>query len=219
MKYQIFIFNWIGQEYKVLYKINQFKKIGYNPIVINSDESLIDKYDWIHIGEQAYFTEQFNKAVSLFDGDMLFHIQGDASYDNWADLIQDSITYYKKYSYGIYAPNIDYTYWTDDKIFKKPLSHGLYEVNNTDCTCWFIHKNIIKSYIPVDTIQNKFGWNIDQYLIRISYLKKMKVIRDYNHQIIHPKHTNYDKVSASSSQQYMMTLIKNIKLDVDNDDK
>lgn len=209
INHQIFIFNWKNQEEKVIHKIQQLNDIGYDPIIINSDDTLNHKYDWIHLGEQAYFTEQFNTAVSLFNSDLFIHIQGDASYDQWDKLIKDAKKYYTLYRYGIYAPNIDYTNWFAGKVNKRVLCDNLWEVSNTDCTCWFIHKDILNEFEPVDLSKNKFGWGIDWYMMNICNVKNRKIIRDYNHTISHPNHTNYDKKQASIELSYMNQKIQN----------
>lgn len=208
---QIFIFNWKNQEQKVLQKIQQLNDAGYNPIIINSDDTLRDKYDWVHIGEQAYFTEQFNTAVNLFNSDLFIHIQGDASYDNWGQLISDAQKYFTIYNYGIYAPDIDYTNWYAESVNINQLSDNIWEILNTDSICWFIHKDIINEYEPIDVSQNKFGWGIDWYLIHISNAKNRKVIRDYNHKVLHPNSTNYDKEQATKELQLIEQKIKNLK--------
>ena len=110
VKIQSFIFNWRGQYDKTKEKISQLSDIGVNPIVINSDEAHNDE-GWVNVGESAYFTDQFIKALELFDGDVLFHIQGDASYNDWFNLIKDAESSFETYNWGIYAPNVDYTWY------------------------------------------------------------------------------------------------------------
>lgn len=214
LEYKTFIFNWVGQEKNVLLKIKQFNNIGYNPIIINSDGSLIHKYpNWIHIGEQSYFTQQFNSAVKLFDAaDIMFHIQADASYSLWDSLIKDASKYYNKHKYGIYAPNINYTGWMAGQVNIRLIEDKLWEVKNTDCTCWFIHKDIINKYENIDISKNKFGWGIDLYLVHISKLQNRIVLRDYNHTISHPQGTNYDRLLARQELEYMKEKIKSYKL-------
>lgn len=209
MKYQIFIFNWKNQESTTLSTLQSLKDIGYNPIVINSDESLISKYDWYHLTESAYFSEQFNTALALFNADIFFHIQGDATYDNWFKLIEDSKYYYCKYEYGIYAPNINYTFWTKNIVDEQYIEHNICEVKNTDCTCWFIHKDILSKFTSVDLNINKLGWGIDSQLAKISKSQNRKVLRDYNHTIYHPKHTNYDKKQANEELEKTIEFFKN----------
>ena len=99
MKILTFIFNWRGQYEKTIEKIDQLREIGVEPIVINSDDDFRAR-DWHNIGEDSYFTAQFMKALEIFkkeNGDVLFHIQGDASYDNWKQLYADAEKHFEIY--------------------------------------------------------------------------------------------------------------------------
>ena len=114
MKIQTFIFNWPGvKEGRTHYeltceKVEQLKRINKNPIVINSDDEHKEG-SWHNIGDESYFTAQFLKALDLFDGDILFHIQADASYHNWLPIYESAVEYFERYKWGIYAPNVDFT--------------------------------------------------------------------------------------------------------------
>jgi len=202
MKIQTFIFNWRGQYNNTIEKINQFKEIGITPIIINSDENHEEK-EWINIGEDSYFTAQFLKALELFDADILFHIQADASYNNWQALMDDAVKYYDKYEWGVYAPNVDYTWYDSSKTDVDRLQlpdTNLKMVANTDCTCWFISKQLIDLVRnrEIDFSPYKMGWSFDIVYPAISYINKMPVIRDYRHTVCHPKGTNYNIEQAET---------------------
>jgi len=201
MNIQTFIFNWRGQFENTLEKEDQLEKLGKRPIVINSDDEKNYVDDWYHIGDESYFGRQFAKAVEIFDGDVLFHIQADVSYDNWQKLYDDAEKYFEMTDWGIYAPNVDYTWYdssrTDVNSLDFPIP-GLKIVATTDCSCWFIHKDIIELYKQRDLKleQYKMGWSWDIILPSISYLNQRPVIRDYNHTVKHPKGTNYNTEQA-----------------------
>ena len=207
MKIQTFIFNWRGQYDKTIEKIDQLTALGIQPIVINSDEThenYDERHDWYNIGEDSYFTAQFLKATEIFEkgnADVLFHIQADASYDNWAPIYADAEKYFEVYNWGIYAPNVDYTWYdssrTDLDAFELE-EPNLRMVANTDCTCWFIHRDIIKSTKErgVDFSPYKMGWSFDIVYPAVSYIMKRPVLRDYNFTIDHPPGTNYNKDQA-----------------------
>jgi len=200
MKIQTFIFNWRNQYENTIHKINQFKEMGTTPIIINSDDNN-KKSDWHNIGESSYFTAQFLKALELFDGDFLFHIQADASYDKWQKLIDDALKYYEKYEWGIYAPNVDYTWYDASRTDVNRLSlpdTNLKMVANTDCTCWFLSKDLINlvKESKVDFTPYKMGWSFDIIFSGVAYLNKLPVIRDYNHTVQHPRGTNYNTRQA-----------------------
>jgi len=215
MKIHTFIFNWRGQYSNTLEKIQQLNSIGITPTIINSDD---DNHNdgWINIGEESYFTAQFLKALELFDGDVLFHIQGDASYNNWEGLIADAKKYYDEYKWGIYAPNVDYTWYdasrTDLDMFtvdETPLKM----VANTDCTCWFIHKDILEEANKrnVNFTPYKMGWSFDIVYPALSHMLKRPVLRDYSHTVQHPIGTNYNKELA---EKEMGNLFQSLPKDI-----
>jgi hypothetical protein len=216
MNIQTFIFNWRGQYNNTLTKIDQFKKIGINPVIINSDDDCESLSDWHNIGEESYFTAQMLKALDLFTGDILFHIQADVSYDKWDKLMEDALKYYDKYEWGIYAPNVDYTWYSSDRTDIQRLQipdTNLKMVADTDCTCWFIHKSVIETAKArnINFAPYKMGWSFDIVYSAVSYMDKKPVLRDYNHTVSHPKGTKYNTDIAENE---MRTLYSNLPKDI-----
>jgi hypothetical protein len=217
MNIQTFIFNWRGQYEKTKEKQRQLSAIGVVPVVINSDDNhREDDPNWHNIGEESYFTAQFLKALELFTGDVMFHIQADASYDNWAEIYQGAKDCFDIYNWGIYAPNVDYTFYNP---FRTDLTSfdldepNLKMVANTDCTCWFIHKDIIADAKNrgINFAPYKMGWSFDIIFTALSYIKKRPVIRDYKFTIDHPQGTNYNMNQAETE---MMQLYQSLTPDV-----
>ena len=211
MNIKTYIFNWKGQWTSTINKEIHLQELGRSSIIINSDDTKVkgSTNNWVHIGEDAYFGKQFATAVDLFletDGDVLFHIQGDASYDYWGKLYGDAEKYFEQTDWGIYAPNVDYTWYdssrTDIDTLDFPIDK-LKIVANTDCTCWFIHRDILEAYKErnLKLEQYKMGWSWDIILPALSFLMRRPVIRDYSHTIQHPKGTNYNVEQAEKEMQ------------------
>ena len=217
MNIQTFIFNWRGQYEKTKEKQKQLSAIGVVPVVINSDDNhREDDPNWHNIGEESYFTAQFLKALELFTGDVMFHIQADASYGNWAEIYQGAKDCFDTYNWGIYAPNVDYTFYNPfrtDLISFDLDEPNLKMVANTDCTCWFIHKDIINEAKNrgINFAPYKMGWSFDIIFTALSYIKKRPVIRDYAFTIDHPQGTNYNMNQAETE---MMQLYKSLTPDI-----
>lgn len=196
MKIHTIIFNWRGQYENTIKKIEQLKAIGVTPSVINSDDEHREE-GWHNVGEESYFTALFIKAIEIFDGDVMFHIQADASYDNWEQLYKDAEKYYEMTEWGIYAPNVDYTWYDASRTNVDTLDFPIDKlkiVANTDCTCWFIHKDVINWYKSsgLDFAPYTMGWCWDIIFPAYCFMNKRPVIRDYNHTISHPRGTKYD---------------------------
>jgi hypothetical protein len=201
MNIQPFIFNWNNQFQKSCQIENSLGKIFDKVTVINSDDHN-SRQGWVNIGDECYFSDQFKKALELFDGDVLFHIQGDVSYNNWEGLVEDAKKYLDYYDAGIYAPNIDYTWYSSENtdILSLESEHqNIKMVACTDETVWFIRKEILQEMVErkVDFSNNKMGWGWDLVLCAICFANSRPVIRDYNHTINHPKGTNYPQSQAA----------------------
>lgn len=209
MNIQPFIFNWRGQYEKTCKIESDLKNIFDKVTVINSDDNN-KKDEWVNIGEESYFAHQFLKAIELFDGDIFFHIQGDITFDKWQDLVKDGIKYFDEFGWGIYAPNVDYTWYSANNADVNTIQFKQYEnlkvVSNPDCTVWMIHKDvlsILKNAVP-QLSHLKYGWGLDLLLCANSFLQKRLVIRDYNYTVQHPQGTGYAQEEAYKEMQYLI---------------
>ena len=98
MKILCFIFSWKGQFANAINLEEQIAPFVDNLVVINSDDDNQPE-NWINIGNECYFSDQFRKALEIFnnlDYDFLWHIQADASYDDWDSIIESAKSSYQK---------------------------------------------------------------------------------------------------------------------------
>jgi len=227
LKIQPFVFNWRNQYGKTKKIEADLLKIFPHVTVINSDDEHNESH-WINIGEEAYFAEQFLTAVDFFDADVFFHVQGDIEFDRWEELVNSAQKYYDKYKWGIYAPNVDYTWYNSQNADVETIQfpseeNNLKVVSNPDCTVWFIHRDILN--ILKNNHENlsflKYGWGLDLILCGNSYLQQRLVIRDYQYTVIHPPGTGYAQQEAfeelnvllNKCDRAMQTVIQIIRFD------
>lgn len=204
---QPFIFSWKGQYENAKRLEMQLSEIFDNVIVINSDDDNTPD-NWINIGNQCYFSDQFRKALEIFNqGDFkfLWHIQADASYDNFQHIAESAGKAYQDYNFGVYAPNVDDTFYIPEKTDVFPLENNLKVVATTDNTCWIFHRDMADSMLAnLDLMkENQLGWGWDLLICAFSHLKGRMVIRDYNFTISHPASTGYKKEQAENEMQVM----------------
>ena len=150
MKIQSFVFNWRNQLDSTLAIESSLKHLIEDVSVINSDESIKNK-GWVNLREDAYFSDQFSKALELHDGKShLLHIQGDVSYNNWDTLLSDAEYYINEYRAGIYYPKVLNTVWGNNNFaLINEISTEHDNINLVTCgdeTVWFIHPEIIKCF-------------------------------------------------------------------------
>jgi hypothetical protein len=204
MKIQAFVFNWVGHEERAATLEQQLGGLC-DARVINSDSSVENRHPaWQHVGDDAYFAAQWNKALELFDADVLFHIQADASFPGFAGILERCRFAIGQRDCGIYAPNVDFTHWTYDRSRLKAIDAELFEVPQTDCTCWAIARELIERAPRVDPISNKFGWGIDWMMMATARLLRKKVVRDYRFTLAHPQGTGYNTATATRLAQAML---------------
>ena len=196
MKVQAFIFNWPGRKQHAL-KLEAMFRPHCAVEVINSDDSLRTLYPhWHHIGNDAYFTDQWNAAVARFDADVFLHIQADVWPDKFDLMLSECIKCLTDLGVGIYAPNVDFNPHVFPASSLPRLSDGIYEVPATDCSFWAISADVIRNTPPVDAEINRLGWGIEYLVGTVCKRRSLKIVRDYRFIAAHPRSRGYDNARA-----------------------
>lgn len=197
MRFEAVIFNWRGHERRAAALEQQFRALC--PVrVVNSESAAESRHPhWDHVGEDAYFTAQWQRAVQRFDGDVLFHVQADASSPHFRQMLERCRDAMQRLGCGVYAPNVDYTAWVYDRARLQRVEGHYYEVPQTDCTCWAISRQVLEAAPPVDPSANRFGWGIDFLTIGAARALDLRVLRDYRYTVNHPwRGAGYDTSAA-----------------------
>jgi hypothetical protein len=227
-KMQAFIFNWPKTSHRVssLYKRLKECKFIDDLFIINSDEQYEDPEveGCINLPEDSFFSAQFHAALKIFDGDIMFHIQADADIPETVkidELFSSASYYYNELNFSIYAPDIDHTAWNNEKSQLPAESirflgypTRIVPIINSDCTCWFINKTIIKLFKNSQLLKNllnysPLGWGASAAICALGWQNKMPVIRDLNYLIFHPNETGYEKKRASNQYRRFIGSIDN----------
>jgi hypothetical protein len=202
-----FVFSWKGQYENA--KEWEMKLLPYGKVVVINSDDDNEEIGWVNIGNECYFSDQFKKALEIYqentDIDAICHIQADASFDDFGKIIESAKITFGEYHWGVYAPHVDDTFYTSDRTDVFDLKDGLAVVATTDNTCWFIHKDMINTMIENIHLMegNHLGWGWDLLICSFAHLKERKVIRDYNFIIDHPASTGYMKDQAEQEMQDM----------------
>jgi hypothetical protein len=203
MRIQTFIFNWPGKKQHAA-KLERMFRPHCEVIVINSDDSLRTRYPhWQHIGNDGYFTDQWNAALERFDADVFVHIQGDIWPTKVGKVLSECVRFIKNYGVGIYAPNVDFTAHVYRTQSLRKLQEGVYEVPTTDNSFWAIPSEVIRNTPRVDPRVNRLGWGIDFLVSAVARRSGRKIVRDYRFTAGHLKHTGYDNGQALREWQQL----------------
>jgi len=198
MKFDIWLFNWPRQTQRALVIEKQLNAFGYSCNVVNSDPHYQPSH-WLNLGNQAWFGHQWYMATQLFSGDVLFHIQADAEYQDWHALIKSAEETFSLHNWGLYSPNLQHNNWGAVPIEEWQSSiPELRAVANPDCTCWFIHKDILQKYLALNLkyTDNYLGWGIDCVISAVSWQAKRVVLRDWRHTVYHHPGRGYVEEQA-----------------------
>jgi hypothetical protein len=214
MRIQAFIFNWPTENSNVFELERRIGEV-VDVVVINSDERLRDRYNhWIHLHESAYFSAQWNKAMEIFNGDLLFHIQADANFDDFDGLLRRAADVLKRKEIGVYEPNVDFTLITYNPASLPQIEPGLFEVPLTDCTCWFVAADVLRELPRVDLSVNRYGWGICGGVAAVCRLQEKVCVRDYTMTVRHPRSRGYcSKAALQERGAYLDTLSPAIRME------
>jgi hypothetical protein len=212
----VYIFSWnkVSDNAVKLYKkvIERFP----NTYFINCDENYsvnpmdIESSKVIQLNNDYYYGGQFETAINhIPEGKYLCVITGDVFTDaDWYWILQRMNKAFYLGNIGIYAPNVFYTTQTKQG---KEVSKNLYEVPNTDCTCWFLHPDVYKKLqkIPIMAISN-ISWGVDEICINESKKLNKLVVRDYEVLVRQPYSTGYNKTLAMIQRKMLYEIYDKI---------
>ena len=190
------IFTWNDyDEYAFELQQNIISITGQCCVVSSHSGSEVAHKDWYYIGDDAYYTKQWNMALHLFRNNRIYNtlvqIQADAKCDDWIWFYECLEKSYARFNWGIYSPYID---WSGHYPPTEFIEHhgGYRSIKRTDCTVWAINETILLQGVDSFDINNKYGWGIDKFYNDLSIKSDREIILDYNITINHPKNSNYD---------------------------
>jgi hypothetical protein len=197
MRIQAFIFNWPGKKQHAA-RLERMFRPHCEVTVINSDDSLRTCYPhWQHIGNDGYFTDQWNAAVQRFDADLFVHILGDIWPTKVGQVLSESVRLIVNYGVGVYAPNTNYNAHVYRTEALRKLQEGVYEVPAADASFWAIPAEVIRNTPGVDRRVNRLGWGIEYLVGAVARRRGLKIVRDYRFTAGHLRSTGYDGREAS----------------------
>jgi hypothetical protein len=193
---QAFIFNWRGHAERAAQLETALSPLVDVTVINSEDAAKPDHPRWVHLGETAYFCAQWNAALMRFKSDVLFHIQADASHDDFPGLLGRAHAFLSRPDVGLYEPNVDYTdiRYTRDEL--RPIATDVLEVPLPDCTCWFIHRAVLETFRPIDLKVNRYGWGVPGVMAAKCRLTQRICVRDYSVTIQHPRRRGYPNDAA-----------------------
>jgi len=200
MKIDVFIFNY-GRFYDARALYDTFDNLGYETYLLNCQSPTDPPFkatDRILKLPNIFYSGQWNEALKLSKGDVLFLINSDVKVNHPKMIMHRMKKFYNHYGdrAGIYAPNHYWTPWTYNPDLLKTVEFGLKKVPTPDSTIWSLSRAVADEVGPVDTKINALGWGIE--IVASFYCSKSNklVVRDYHVHCNHPRSTAYNRNSA-----------------------
>lgn len=208
MKIQYFIFNYAHFK-EAMWLYNSFLAEGCDTYLLNCKSPYdpeFEETDRIKKLPNIYYSGQWNEALKLFDGDVIFIINSDVKVRSFSRLVYKTKNFYMKFGNkaGIYSPNHYWTPWTYNPAMLEDIGGGLKKVVCTDSTIWSVTADIAYKVGPMDLSINKLGWGIEVLAAWYCSMQDKLVIRDYSIKCDHPQHTAYDRTKADQEWRVMI---------------
>lgn len=164
--------------------------------------------NWHVLDTTAYFGTQWNHALAELNGDVLFHHQADAILlgTDYEGLVYAGRQSFRAHQCGVYAPRVDHSAWDESHRHLEEKAPGRFEVVNTDCTCWMIHKSVLCR--QPRQLNTKLGWGIDVLYCEQARAMDLHVVRDYRYLVHHPQGTGYLSDEANKEMQRFQIMYK-----------
>jgi len=190
-----FVFNWPGQIENCTRLEDLLRPVYSNLTIINSDPQN-EREHWVNVGNDAYYTAQLLKALSLFNGDIIFLTQADAYHPQLPDIVERARQVMTDHPVGVYAPNVDYTTHKYEKEALGSFVGSCYSVPMTDDTCWAIRREVLDKAVLTTAEKNRYGFGVDVAVYATSRLMGLRVVRDFNWTVKHPQSRGYSTSDA-----------------------
>jgi hypothetical protein len=150
---------------------------------------------------------QWNRALGLFDGDVIFHMQADAQCDDFERLFERATALFRRGDVGVYEPDVDYSPYRYDTSLLQAVADDEYEVPITDQTCWLVAGDVLRELGPVEVSVNRYGWGISAAVAAVCRLQRKLCVRDYGVSVVHPRSRGYPAgIAASERDAYLAGL-------------
>ena len=196
-----YVISWKKVTNNALKIYGEVSKVFPNVYFIDCDETTKKTFpNQIKLTDKEYYGAQFETAINhIPENSILGIVVGDikTNYTNWNNVYQNLANAFTEFDIGVYAPFEERTGWMKSK---GTLSNkNLHKTDNTDCTVWFLHPDVVTVAKKLDIAKNSpYGWGIDIVLCKYAMHIGKYVVYDTSVNVSNPKGTGYDSGKAHS---------------------
>jgi hypothetical protein len=176
--------------FNLVFKINPDNDYDFNMILTISNDIFVKEFDKI-LSTHNIISIIYNSSTNKYDFDIKIN------YTDWNKVYQNLTNAFATYDIGVYAPFEERTGWMKSK--ETLPNKNLHITDNTDCTVWFLHPDIVEVAKKLDIAKNSsYGWGIDIILCKYAMHINKHVVYDTSVKVSNPKGSGYDSRKAHS---------------------
>ena len=208
-----FIICWTGKEESARHIAHALAPhVAHLTVIYSNNSNILQEGagEWVMVPDDWFYGKKFVKCLELHRGQIMLQIQADAQYDNWPQVIKRCQYAYQTYrGLGVWAPDVDYTHFTLDKVILGTAPGGEHAmVAQTDGIVWSISPPVLQRLREFNYEQNNLGWGMDWAAASFALAHNMLVLRDLTIKIGHPKGSGYDMdLAATQQRQFLMQML------------
>jgi len=154
--------------------------------------------EWRRIPSERYYGWQFRESLELNRGDVMLHIQADASFGDWPKLVGGCReAFWSKPGIGVWSPDVYHSWYTPrlTQVSTKK-DETLVSVTITDGVVWALSRPVVEAMERLDYSRNNFGWGLTETAAAVAMTNGLAVMMDLSLPVAHPKGSGYNRDKA-----------------------
>ncbi len=151
--------------------------------------------EWRQVSDDLYYGGKFATALDDFDGDVMLHVQADASAD-WprlAGACRDAFA--TREGLGVWSPVIDYSPMSVETTSVRVVD-GMHRVAVTDSVVWALSREVCDWFRTLDPGANTYGFGFEGVAAAHCHVAGLEVVVDPSVPVKHPRSRGYDSTRA-----------------------
>ena len=207
MKIHLFVISWTGKREAAEAIVASASRADFRTVIYsNASESPEEGTgEWVSVPNAWFFGRKFERALEAFhpEADIFLLVQADAVLADWNRVIDRCREAFRDETVGVWAPQVDYTFFTDARVVLRPSKVG-WVVAQTDGIVFSFRRSTAERLKNLDYSVCNLGWGIDWAAIVHAHTEGREAHRDTHIHVHHPKGSGYDPAIAHAQMRALL---------------
>lgn len=154
--------------------------------------------EWRRIPSERFYGWQFSETLRLNAGDVMLHVQADASHGDWPWLVARCREAFRSDpDLGVWSPNVYHSWYVPRRVqVGEPKGDGAAAVTVTDGVVWALSKEVTDGMARLDYADNNIGWGLTETAAAVAATRGRFAAMDLALAVKHPKGSGYNRRRA-----------------------